>query len=68
MILFDIFAYLGDTRGAWTNMAATADSRQTFVDSVVKTLETYGLDGIDLDWEYRESLMLPACATLANSA
>ncbi|KAH7122764.1 hypothetical protein B0J11DRAFT_551302 [Dendryphion nanum] len=46
------FSDPGPTRDAWTKMASTSERRQIFVDSVVKTLETYGLDGIDLDWEY----------------
>ncbi|KAF2004069.1 glycoside hydrolase family 18 protein [Amniculicola lignicola CBS 123094] len=46
------FSDPGPTREAWSNMAATPASRKTFADSVVQTLETYGLDGIDLDWEY----------------
>ena len=44
--------------GGWTwsnqlsDMAATAQTRDNFANSVVKFLEYYGLDGIDIDWEY----------------
>lgn len=31
---------------------ASADNRRAFAQSVLKTLEEYGGDGIDLDWEY----------------
>ncbi|CBQ71457.1 related to Chitinase [Sporisorium reilianum SRZ2] len=30
----------------------TAASRATFIANIVRTYNTYGLDGIDLDWEY----------------
>ncbi|WQF83340.1 Putative glycoside hydrolase family 18, catalytic domain, glycosyl hydrolase family 18 (GH18) active [Colletotrichum destructivum] len=36
----------------FSRMASTYDSRQTFVDSVVEYLRAYGLDGVDIDWEY----------------
>lgn len=58
------FSDPGDTRDRWTNMAATAESRDAFVKDVAWVLETYGLDGIDLDWEYRQSpilIMLKPC-------
>lgn len=44
--------------GGWTwsknfsAAAATAQSRQVFVDSCVDFMNTYGFDGIDIDWEY----------------
>lgn len=45
--------------GGWTRgehfhaMALTADSRATFINSVVEFLQDYPfLDGIDIDWEY----------------
>ena len=44
--------------GGWTwadkfsDMAATATRRDGFADSVVQFLRKYGLDGVDLDWEY----------------
>ncbi|EFR03335.1 chitinase A1 [Nannizzia gypsea CBS 118893] len=46
------FSDPGPTRTAWSDMAADRNSRGTFASSVVDLLETYGLDGIDLDWEY----------------
>ncbi|KAK8050311.1 chitinase A1, partial [Apiospora phragmitis] len=36
----------------WSDMANSYTNRQTFINSVVDFLKEYGLDGIDLDWEY----------------
>jgi len=36
----------------YSNMVSNAASRKTFVDSVVKFLQTQNFDGLDLDWEY----------------
>jgi len=36
----------------YSNMAATAVSRQIFVQSAVNFLQTHGFDGLDMDWEY----------------
>jgi chitinase len=33
-------------------MAKSAQSRKSFIQSVVATLEKYKFDGIDIDWEY----------------
>ena len=33
-------------------MAADPARRQTFVDSVMRFVDTFGWDGIDFDWEY----------------
>ena len=38
--------------GRFSDMAATAARRAGFADSVVAFLRKYGLDGVDLDWEY----------------
>jgi chitinase len=44
--------------GGWTlssrfpEVAATPEARETFVTSCVDILETWGFDGIDIDWEY----------------
>ncbi len=44
--------------GGWTlssefsDVALTAASRQKFADSVVRFVNQYGFDGVDLDWEY----------------
>lgn len=36
----------------WSNMARTAAGRATFIQSAIDLMDTYGFDGIDLDWEY----------------
>ena len=33
-------------------MAATDENRNKFTDSCVEFISKYGLDGVDLDWEY----------------
>lgn len=43
--------------GGWggdgfSDMAFTKETRSVFIDSIVSHLETYGLDGVDIDWEY----------------
>ncbi len=44
--------------GGWTwsdkfsDVALTESSRVTFADSVVEFLVKYGIDGVDIDWEY----------------
>ena len=38
--------------GNFSDAALTPESRATFVSSCVDFMETYGFDGIDIDWEY----------------
>lgn len=42
----------GWTSGGFSEMAMTEEGRQAFVDSAMKVLDQYHLDGIDIDWEY----------------
>ena len=41
--------------GRFSEMAATDVRRKSFADSCVAVVEEYGLDGIDIDWEYPTS-------------
>ena len=44
--------------GGWDNsnyfstMAATASGRQTFANNIMTIVDKYGVDGVDIDWEY----------------
>lgn len=38
--------------GAFSDMAASADSRRVFISSAVDFVARHQLDGIDIDWEY----------------
>ncbi|WKN40793.1 glycoside hydrolase family 18 protein [Tunicatimonas pelagia] len=38
--------------GGFSDMAVTAEGRTKFVQSTVRMIEEYQLDGIDMDWEY----------------
>lgn len=40
----------GPTRQAFSNMAASAANRQTFISGALSFMRTYGFDGMDIDW------------------
>ncbi|MGA7109030.1 MAG: glycoside hydrolase family 18 protein [Terracidiphilus sp.] len=49
-VLISVGGWLGS--GPFSDVALTAQSRKTFVDSVMAFLKLYDLDGLDVDWEY----------------
>ncbi|KAK0100840.1 hypothetical protein ONS95_007287 [Cadophora gregata] len=42
----------GPTRQSFSVMASTAGNRKKFIDGALSFMNTYGFDGVDLDWEY----------------
>lgn len=42
----------GQTRTAFSDMASSQGNRKKFIDGLTKFMDTYGFDGVDLDWEY----------------
>lgn len=37
---------------AWSDMASTSANRAKFISSLMSFMDTYGFQGVDLDWEY----------------
>ncbi|KAL8788604.1 MAG: hypothetical protein Q9195_007199 [Heterodermia aff. obscurata] len=42
----------GPTRTAFSSLAGNAGNRRTFISGLMTFMNTYGFDGVDLDWEY----------------
>ena len=42
----------GPTQTAFSEMTSTSGNRQKFISGLIKFMDTYGFDGVDLDWEY----------------
>jgi chitinase len=51
-----------DWSNRFSNVAASAQARANFIASSLKTLRRYGLDGVDLDWEYPGEAGVPCVA------
>jgi chitinase len=49
-ILISVGGWLGS--GDFSDIALTKESRSTFIGSVMDFLRRFGLDGLDIDWEY----------------
>ncbi|KAL8826184.1 MAG: hypothetical protein Q9191_003962 [Dirinaria sp. TL-2023a] len=45
----------GPTQNAFTTMASSSANRQSFITGLIKFMNQYGFDGIDLDWEYPQA-------------
>ncbi|EFX05487.1 class 5 chitinase 1 [Grosmannia clavigera kw1407] len=42
----------GATQKAFSNMASSSGNREKFINGLVNFMDTFGFDGVDLDWEY----------------
>jgi len=60
-----LFSVGGWTAGGWvySQMAETRDTRMMFIQSMIHFMDYFGLDGLDLDWEYPAFDMLPEVPT-----
>lgn len=45
----------GPTQQAFSKMTSSSGNRQTFISGLLKFMNQYGFDGIDLDWEYPQA-------------
>ncbi|KAG4436704.1 hypothetical protein IFR05_007818 [Cadophora sp. M221] len=41
-----------DTQPVWGDLSSTPAKRKTFIGQLMKFMDFWGLDGVDLDWEY----------------
>ncbi|MBT3155737.1 hypothetical protein HTV45_33835, partial [Streptomyces sp. CHD11] len=51
---------------AWASEVLTTEARDAFVDSVSSTIDTYGLDGLDIDFEAHSLSLDDADAGIEN--
>jgi chitinase len=51
-IVFNAESIAGATRTAFSDMSSSSTNRQAFIQGLMKFMDTYGFDGVDLDWEY----------------
>ncbi|OBT76329.1 hypothetical protein VF21_03328 [Pseudogymnoascus sp. 05NY08] len=42
----------GTTRTAFSDMSSSSTNRQAFIQGLMTFMDTYGFDGVDIDWEY----------------
>ncbi len=40
-----------DTQPVWGDLSSSAEKRNKFINNLVTFMTTWGLDGVDLDWE-----------------
>lgn len=45
----------GSNTATFAQMASSAENRAAFIDSTIAAARKYGLDGLDLDWEFPQS-------------
>jgi len=53
-VLISVGGWMADSPGAGTfaAMAGNSGARSTFVNAMINLVNQYGLDGVDIDWEY----------------
>lgn len=55
------------TQAVFGDLASTAQKRATFIGVLDKFMRTWGLDGVDIDWEYVSHLsIIPTYASLEH--
>lgn len=66
-VLISIGGWNNGDDSAFRTMAASSTARSTFVNNVITFVTNYGLDGVDIDWEYPDSGTEPANYTTLMS-